>query len=362
LPKIRVSLLFVATIAAVGFGCGGGAMSVGGTDSGAGTAGADGATVAVTSDGMTTGTGDGGGTDMTGAGAMSVGGASGTGGSGNSAGNPDRDGGGIDAGMSIDSVADMATGIDGTGIGGAAGSGASGTGDRDNRDSGAAASGASDTGMTVDSGQDTTTTIDGPGTGGAVITADAGGIGGGVDIPENVDLQDYPGLRSRIDCRKLLDCCTFPELVALTGMTSFSIQGCVDSLSSVGTAEVAAIQESIAAGRLLYHGDKAADCLKIDAAQSCADARAGMIKDPMGACVGLLEPKVPLNGACVDSGECINSWCASSPSAATGTCAAMLANGAPCWAGFQCTSGSCDGATMRCAPPLPPTGGLCSVR
>jgi len=185
-----------------------------------------------------------------------------------------------------------------------------------------------------------------------------GGASTGGTIPSSVALTDLPATFGQVLCDKAFTCCTAAELMGL----GFPATAAECSTNVTGNLQkiVTGLQSSITAGRVVYHGDKMAACLKATQAQSCPDARTGMsAAGAMTNCDGAFEGKVALAGVCLDSVECIGGFCGvTDPNATMGMCVAKVANGAPCQDDVMCTSDYCSETTMVCEPPAP-AGGLC---
>ena len=197
--------------------------------------------------------------------------------------------------------------------------------------------------------------------GGAATGGTQGGTGGsgaggaGAPIGSTVALQNFGTAFAQVFCDKAYACCTAAELM---GFPPTSAE-CQATLAPELQMLANQLQSSVTAGRVIYHGDKMAACLKATQAQSCADARTGMsVAGAMTNCDGAFEPKVALGGACTDSAECIGGFCGvTDPNAVMGICVAKVANGAACQSDGMCTSDNC-GAGNVCEPPAP-GGGLC---
>jgi hypothetical protein len=237
----------------------------------------------------------------------------------------------------------------GAGIGGGAGAGGGGI-SFGNKDGGAATGGGGGISFGNKDGGAATGGTSG-GTGGT-----SGGTGGsGGPIGATVALQDFGAAFAQVFCDKAYTCCTAAELMGFPPTSAECQTTLAPELQMLATA----LQSSVTAGRIIYHGDKMAACLKATQAQSCADARTGMsVAGAMTNCDGAFEPKVALGSACTDSAECIGGFCGvTDPNAAMGICVAKVANGSPCGSDGMCTSDNC-GASKVCEPPAP-SGGLC---
>ena len=185
----------------------------------------------------------------------------------------------------------------------------------------------------------------GAGTGGG---GGAGGSGGQASIP----LAMFPTAFANVFCDKVYACCSAAERMGnfLVGTDAAS---CKTTLGGLLNLVIPDIQQSIAAGRAAYHGDKLAVCLDKLRLLGCPDARMnGIEKTIVPECDGFLEPKVAVGGACTDDGECINGYC-------DGTCIALKPNGQTCDDDIQCSSDVCDPVTSKCVPLPPGSAELC---
>ena len=101
------------------------------------------------------------------------------------------------------------------------------------------------------------------------------------------------------------------------------VQSCQAMLGGYASFLLADIQESIAKGRAVYHGDEMVSCLAGLEAQSCAQYKmpsGGLDIDEI--CEGVLEPKVAAGGACSDWWDCIDGFCEGDAGGLMDRCAA----------------------------------------
>lgn len=166
-------------------------------------------------------------------------------------------------------------------------------------------------------------------------------------VPANVPLADLPGVLAPAICAAYETCNPLVGAVYGTGTV------CADTLSArFSDAELGALEDSIAAGNITYHGDLVADCVAAIQAIGCE------LSDPLEVCEDMFEGLVADGGACERNEECGEaSYCAITTSC-PGTCQARVATGAACTSSSACQSGlSCDSGTCR-APAGP--GAACN--
>jgi len=187
------------------------------------------------------------------------------------------------------------------------------------------------------------------GTGGATGgTGGAGGSGGQTSIP----LAMFPSAFANGFCDKVYACCTAAERMG-NFLVGTDVASCKTGVAGLLNLIIPNLQQSIAAGRTAYHGDKLAVCLEKLRPLGCADARMDSIENSIvPECNQFLEPKVAVGGACTEDGECIKGYC-------DGTCAALKPDGQTCDDDLQCTSEICDPVTSKCVPRPPGSAELC---
>ena len=182
----------------------------------------------------------------------------------------------------------------------------------------------------------------GPSSGGS---AQGGGTGG-------VPIQNVPLELAQVACAKLYECCT-PEELMDNLIAGDSEQGCTVAYGAFMALGLAALQPSIEAGRIAYHGDALATCLPQVQATDCATLRAGN-DDPAAECDVVFEPLVGIGEPCMQHAECIGGYCDGATDV-DGQCAALKSDGAECEDDGECVSDYCDGT---CAVE-PDTGAFC---
>jgi hypothetical protein len=191
------------------------------------------------------------------------------------------------------------------------------------------------------------------GAGGAVLDAAVGGEDGGADVADasEPDAGPTPTVGElwtefvNVTCRKMQVCCTDDEKLRNTLASSLSF--CVGDLTNVRTLlsslQAERVVQSAQGGRAVYRPEHVAACLAGLEALDCTAARTRREL----ACEEVLEPRVPVGGACAVSShyECIDGYCAA------GTCAGRKPDGQACYEDQECLSRYCTGGGK---------GGLCS--
>lgn len=110
------------------------------------------------------------------------------------------------------------------------------------------------------------------------------------------------------------------------------------------TESCAATVRAVAGGRIAFDRAQATACLALLRADkiSCDEMPVSS-----GPCIDALAGRVPLGGACAESGECVEfGFCSASPLSCPGTCSARPGLGQPCpqltcIEGAQCLGGTC---------------------
>ncbi len=159
------------------------------------------------------------------------------------------------------------------------------------------------------------------------------------DSSEPVALEDLVKASSEVSCAKLFDCCTAEERKDLPYESE---EACRTTGAAYGPALTRGISESIEAGRVSYDAAAAGRCIDSMRAASCTEYQTGS----RTGCDDVLEPLVPVGGACLESSECIAGYCDGTDESVEppvlGVCEARRENGAECIQDNQCTSDFCD--------------------
>lgn len=181
----------------------------------------------------------------------------------------------------------------------------------------------------------------------ACVLLMACGGGGGGDVP-------VEQLGSEIGeqmCARLFECCDSEEIMEELGFFNITTEGeCVSFYSGfVGGLLTPQIQASVASGRMVYHGDRMADCLDLLSSMSCADFGTAYGQDsPWGGCADPFEGLVANGSACANDNECVNDYCEGEETdndgnvTVEGTCQSRPTAGNAC-PDFECADGAyCD--------------------
>ena len=210
----------------------------------------------------------------------------------------------------------------------------------------------------------------------------AAGCGGGSSSVPPDQLGTELG---EVMCARMAECCTTEEFMEQT-LGADSEEECRALYTGlVGGLLVPVLEDSIAAGRVVYHADRMGACLDTMAAMSCGEAVVAMGGDTLwGGCEDPFEGQVAVDGVCASDWDCVSEYCsgdsvdfdgnitygvcAEPPTvgmpcddfdcapgaycdsgAGTPTCQALLADGSACGNEDECASGGCEGG--RCGPP-----------
>jgi len=208
-----------------------------------------------------------------------------------------------------------------------------------------------------------------------VTLAGCGSSGGGASLA----IEDFALEAGKVYCHRIYTCCDATEREAdiTWGPTEAE---CVTTMRAQQTVTLSAIQTGIAAGKIVYHGDRARRCLDNIAALSCADWGVNFAMRYVPDCAHINDGTVALAGACTRDEECTSGFCSASVCAARGAvgdactsptacadglycpvsagdhCVAAGAIGAACEVSVSCQNNSCvipDGATAgTCGSPM----------
>ncbi len=215
-----------------------------------------------------------------------------------------------------------------------------------------------------------------------VLTA-CGGGGDDVITGENVPPDQIAEELGPATCSKMFECCTTEELMdQLLGAETEA--ECEEFyLAFIGSLFEPVLQDSIEAGRVVYHGEIIGGCIDAYEALSCeefGDVLSG--NGPFMGCGDPFEATVELGGECANDFDCLSSFCPDSSidletmeitygvctelpaigeacidddcgedaycdsNQATPTCAAKLADGSECTFDDDCESDFCSDANL----------------
>lgn len=201
----------------------------------------------------------------------------------------------------------------------------------------------------------------------------------GGDGPAAIPIDELGARATEVLCNYEVRCGSMPDVAACDETFFFRNQGVAD----------------VKAGKVIYDGRAAADCLDVyrtlscnasDAAvsiagrgQACRDAIKGTVatggscliddeclsqacdksacNSTVACCVGVCVTRVPAGGDCSASGaRCADDlFCRRSPTDATATCTALIADGQPCTSTDSCVAG------RRCNVVTGTSAGTCGV-
>lgn len=199
--------------------------------------------------------------------------------------------------------------------------------------------------------------------------------GGGDTVP----LGQLGSELGAIICPKMVECCTQMELEDELLGASNEMECEAFYAGFLGQLLVPVLEDSVAAGRLAYDGERMRTCLDAYAAIDCADLPTALHAGGPGGCTDPFTGLVALGGACANDADCQSNLCdgdstdfngnttfgtcAEVPAigqpcvdgdcgagafcdynAGSQTCQATLADGASCSANGDCASGACNGA------------------
>lgn len=176
----------------------------------------------------------------------------------------------------------------------------------------------------------------------------------------------FPDEAAKVMCTRTFECCTAAEM---KDNESFGpdVTACEKKVKA-GIATPSRLKDSEGKGRLIFHGDRASECLTSYKALSCEQQKT-RATSAIAICDAFIEPKVAIGGACQFNDECIASSCEGAGFGTDGTCAAFLpenagcndggtcdknlycantcrqlkADGTPCNFNFECSTGGCNG-------------------
>ena len=183
----------------------------------------------------------------------------------------------------------------------------------------------------------------------AVMVACSLGCGGG-SSGKSIPIDQLASEYAAVFCHKMFTCCDASELAAResTGPDEAACRSVV-----AATVNDPVLQAQVAAGRVVYHGDRARSCLDTVAALPCQQWALDekLIRFP--ACDAITEGTLAAGSACAISDQCIDGFCGSS----TGelVCAPPAQAGQPC-SFAKCVSG------LACRTDELASPGICGPR
>jgi hypothetical protein len=181
----------------------------------------------------------------------------------------------------------------------------------------------------------------GGGTGGAGGggAGGAGGTGG-----SSVALEAFSDTLAMAYCQREFQCCSVMDLTQ---------ESCRNEIKGQTEVLIEDYQPFVASGKVIYRAEKAAACINMMLAASCATFMAGSpTLNNTALCLDAFEATVAPGGACSDDVECNAGWC----DVTAGKCVAKKATGS-CEDDADCLSENCSPTSMMCEPRM--VEGLC---
>jgi len=211
-----------------------------------------------------------------------------------------------------------------------------------------------------------------------IALAGCGGHGSGGGA---VGLDQLGAQTAAAVCTKWAACCNAQELMDKAfGATSEA--DCETKFAAlIDGLLVPVLQDSVANGRMVYHGDLMGDCLASYSDLTCVEFELAQdVSSGGGPCDDPFEGRVADGAACASDGDCISNYCSGdsigtnnminfgvckvAPTAGTacddfncaggafcdnaGTCQTLHADGDACTGDDECLHGRCDPATNLC--------------
>lgn len=178
--------------------------------------------------------------------------------------------------------------------------------------------------------------------------------------PAPILLADVPTQLRQVICEKVFSCCSAADLKNNPELGN-EVATCAAKLDGEATFLLADVGASVQQGRLLYHGDKMAECMAELKARSCDQAKMppGDL-DVTELCRAAFEPQVPMGGACSDYWDCIGGWCLGDIGNLQDHCSPLKPVGGDCDEGPECQSGLCGDARV-CEKRAPGSGNICAI-
>jgi hypothetical protein len=191
----------------------------------------------------------------------------------------------------------------------------------------------------------------------ALLASGCGG-GGGSGVA-GVPFDQLSAAYAAVFCHQAFTCCDAAELD--TSMRGVDEATCVTNYMARIDANLADYPTAIAAGRILYNGDRVRRCLDAVAALPCAQWGADQQLRRFSDCLHFYDGTIAPGGACAQTAECADGTCGTGGVA--GVCVANAKIGESCVSGscqpeVSCASDS-SGFPTVCATPLA-DGAACS--
>jgi hypothetical protein len=163
-------------------------------------------------------------------------------------------------------------------------------------------------------------------------------------VGSSVALAGFSDALAMAYCQREFQCCTVMDLTE---------ESCRNEIKGQTEVLIEDYQPFVTSGKVIYRPEKAAACINMMLAASCATFQAGSpTLNNANLCLEAFEATVAPGGACEDDVECNAGWC----DVMAGKCVAKKATGT-CEDDADCLSENCSPTTMMCEPRM--VEGLC---
>ena len=176
-----------------------------------------------------------------------------------------------------------------------------------------------------------------------------------------VPIDQMPTVMRQLICEKVFSCCSADDLKNNPEVGT-DVASCVAGLDGEASFLLANVAASVEQGRIIYHGDKLAECIAEMKNRSCEQAKMPPgDKDITQLCAPAFEPQVPIGGACTEFWDCIGGWCAGDFGDLNDRCIPLQPVGGDCDEGPECQSGMCDEEDRVCEARPAGSGNICAI-
>jgi hypothetical protein len=176
-----------------------------------------------------------------------------------------------------------------------------------------------------------------------------------------VPIEQMASQMRQLICEKVFSCCSADDLKN-NPMVGTDVASCVAKLDAESSYLLGDVVASVQQGRLIYHGDKLAECMAEVRNRSCDQAKMPPgDRDVTQLCAPAFEPQVPIGGACTEFWDCIGGWCAGDFGDLNDRCIPLQPVGGDCDEGPECQSGMCDDEDRVCQARPAGSGNICTT-
>lgn len=174
-----------------------------------------------------------------------------------------------------------------------------------------------------------------------------------VGCANEIAVEDWGKEAVAASCKKQFECCTAEEITAQgMGLATYaSEEACNAALGGLVALLTTPVNSAVAAGTIVYDGEKMAECLDEVLALSCGDYSASQEETISSCDKEVFAGQVAKDGVCSVSQECAAGSCvgASFLTGAKGKCGDLPGDGAACAEhecaeGFYCNNDTCAAA------------------